>query len=114
MPELSLDRKIYQLHAEFCKTVANPIRIEILNLLRQGEKSVNELVILAGIRQATVSQHLAVLRQRGIVSTRKEGVRIYYAITTPRMIKACDMIREVLFVQIADMEKLAKSEAETK
>src|SRR3990170_9018342 len=108
MSEPSTDRRIYQLHAELCKALANPTRLKILSLLRDGEKSVGELTVLTGIAQATVSQHLAVLRQGGVVSTRKEGVNIYYEITNPKMIKACDIIREVLFEQIADMEKLAK------
>ena len=65
------DKKVYQLHAELCKTLANPIRLEFLSLLRDGRKSVRELAALAGVRQATVSQHLAVLRQSGVVSTKK-------------------------------------------
>lgn len=62
MSSTSEDRKIYRLHAELCKTLANPSRLEILNLLREEEHSVNELTVLTGYAQATVSQHLAVLR----------------------------------------------------
>jgi ArsR family transcriptional regulator len=103
-----VDKRIYKLHAELCKTLANPTRLEILSLLRDGEKSVSELTALTGVRQATISQHLAVLRQRGVVSTRKEGVNIFYKIANPKITKACDIIREVLFEQMAEMEKLAK------
>ena len=113
MPASAIDRKILRMHAELCKTLGNPIRLELLGLLRDGGRSVNELTVLTGIAQATVSQHLAVLRQRDVVSTRKEGVNVYYEITNPKMIKACDLIREVLFEQLAEMEKLAKSEATT-
>jgi DNA-binding transcriptional ArsR family regulator len=104
------DRKIYRMHAELCKTLANPSRLEILNLLRDKERSVNELTVLTGRAQATVSQHLAVLRQRGVVSTRKVGFNVYYKIAHQKMIQACDLIREVLFEQIAEMEKLTKKE----
>ena len=114
MPPSSVEHKIYRIHAELCKTLANPIRLEILNLLRGGERSVNELTVLTGCAQATVSQHLAVLRQRGVVSTRKEGINVYYEIANPKIIQACDIIRAVLFEQIADMEKLARSEATTR
>ena len=100
------DKRIYQLHAELCKTLANPIRLEILSSLRDGEISVNELAALTGVRQATVSQHLAVLRQRGVVSTRKDGASIFYKIANPKIIGACNMIREVLFEQLAEMEEL--------
>jgi ArsR family transcriptional regulator len=103
-----VDKKIYKLHAELCKTLANPTRLEILSLLRDGEKSVTELTALTGVRQATISQHLAVLRQRGVVSTRKDGVNIFYKIANPKIVKACDIIREALFEQLAEMEKLVK------
>ena len=104
----SIDRRIYQLHAELCKTLSNPTRLEILSLLRDGDRSVGELATLTSIRQATISQHLTVLRQRGVVSTRKEGANIYYSVANPKFIKACDMIREVLFEQMVEMEKLAR------
>ena len=111
MPASSVEHKIYRIHADICKTLANPIRLEILNLLRDGEHTVNDLTALTGYAQATVSQHLAVLRQRGVVSTRKEGINVYYEIANPKIIQACDMIRSVLFEQIAEMKKLARSEA---
>ena len=107
----TLQNRISQLHAELCKTLAHPIRLEILNLLRDGEKSVGELAAATGVRQATVSQHLAVLRQRAVVTTKKDGSSIFYRIANPRIIEACDIIRGVLFEQMAEMEKLARSEA---
>jgi len=103
-----VDKKIYKLHAELCKTLANPIRLEILSLLRDGERSVSELTALTGVRQATISQHLAVLRQRRVVSTRKEGANIFYKIANPKIVEACDLIRTVLFEQLAEMENLVK------
>jgi len=107
--------RIYQLHAELCKTLSNPTRLEILSLLRDGEKSVSALTSLTGVRQATISQHLAVLRQRTVVATRKEGANIYYRISNPKIIEACDIIREVLFEQLTVMEKLVKgAEGEAK
>jgi ArsR family transcriptional regulator len=55
-----------------------------------------------------MSQHLTVLRAKGVVSTRKRGTNILYRVANPKMIKACDIIREVLFEQFVDMEKLTK------
>ncbi len=108
MTNAQVDKRIYKLHAELCKTLANPTRLRILGLLRDGEKSVGELAALTGVRQATISQHLAVLRQRRVVSTRKDGVNIFYKIANPKIVHACDLIREVLFEQLAEMEKLVK------
>jgi len=112
-PTSPSDRRIYQLHADLCKTLSNPIRLEILSLLRDGEHSVNELAALTRVRQATVSQHLAVLRQRGVVSARKEGANIFYNIANTKIIEACDIIRQVLFEQMAETEKVAR-EAEVR
>jgi len=84
----------------------------ILSFLRGGEKSVSELAELVGARQANVSQHLAVLRQRGIVTTRKQGANTYYSISNPKIIRACDLIREVLFEQLAKAKGLTEKYAE--
>lgn len=108
LKDIRTDKKIYKLHAELCKTLANPIRLEILNLLGKGEKSVSELTDLTGAPQPTVSRHLAVLRQKKVVSTRKDGVNVFYKIANPKIIKACDLIREVLFEQITEMETLVQ------
>ncbi len=112
-PTSSSDRKIYQLHADLCKTLSNPIRLEILSLLRDGEHSVNELAALTHVHQATVSQHLSVLRQRGVVSARKEGTNIFYHIANKKIIEACDIIRQVLMEQMAEIERVAR-EAEVR
>ncbi len=103
------ERQLYKLHAELCKTLANPTRLQILNLLRDGELSVTEITARTGIRQTTISQHLALLRQRDVVSVRKEGLKSFYRVSNPKMIQACDLIRDVLFDTIAEMDQLAKT-----
>jgi len=101
------DKRIFQLHAEICKTFSSPIRLEILFKIRDGKKSVNEIAALAGVRQATISQHLAVLRQRGVVSTKREGINVYYEVANPKITQACDLMREVLFENIAIMNEIS-------
>jgi ArsR family transcriptional regulator len=86
--------------------LANPTRLEILSLLRDGKKSVNELAALTGVRQATISQHLAVLRQRGVVSTKREGMNVFYEVANPKVTVACNIIREVLFEYLQDMQRI--------
>ena len=108
------EKRIFQMHAEICKTLSNPIRLEILSRLRDGKKSVNEIASLTGVRQATVSQHLAVLRQRGVVSTRREGINVYYDVANPKITRACDLMREVLFEHIASMNEISPKEVMTK
>jgi len=82
--------------------------LKILNSLREKEKSVEELTELLGLHKANLSQHLAILRQRRIVTTRRAGLNIYYKIANPKMIKACDILKEVLFEQLAENERLVE------
>jgi len=100
--------KVFELHAALCQTLANPVRLRILGLLREGEMSVNEIARRLGVPQANISQHLSVLRERKIVSTRREGVTINYKIAFPKIIKACDLVREVLFEQMAQSGRLVQ------
>ncbi len=105
-PNVTRDR-ISEMHAEVCKTLGSPVRIEILTSLRNGEKTVSQLSEGLKIRQANASQHLAVLRQRQVVTTRKEGTSIYYRVSNPKIIQACQLMREVLLEQLKEVQKLA-------
>jgi len=94
--------------SEICKTLANPKRLEILHELRGGEKSVSELCQSTGLRQATVSQHLAIMRQRKMVVERRAGNTVLYRIVDKRINKACDIMREVLIHQASEDSKLVQ------
>lgn len=101
-------KQVYELHAEVCKTLANPKRIEIINLLRSGERSVAFLLEKSGLLKANLSQHLAVMRVKGIVKARKAGLTVYYRIANPKIIRACDLMREVLFEQMREKGEVLK------
>jgi len=90
------NKNFFSLHSDICKTLANPKRQEILDNLRLKDMTVNQLVKKTGISQANLSQHLAILRTNGIVSTRREGINVYYSISNAKIIKALDLISEVL------------------
>jgi DNA-binding transcriptional ArsR family regulator len=93
------------MQADICKTLTNPKRIEILNTLKTEEKTVTELVIALGASKANVSQHLAVMRHKGILTSRREGVNIYYRVSNPKVIDACALMKEVLFEQYSAEKK---------
>lgn len=103
-----MDPKIYQLHAEICQTLANPKRLEILDLLSAGEKSVSELLSLLNIHQANLSQHLAILRQKGVVATRRTGTHIYYRISNQKIVKAYGLLKEVLLERLTEAGELVR------
>jgi DNA-binding transcriptional ArsR family regulator len=98
--------RISEMHAEVCKTLGSPVRIELLTALRNGEKTVGQLSEELKLRQANASQHLAVLRQRQVVTTRKEGTSIYYRVSNPKIVQACQLMREVLLEQLKEAQKL--------
>jgi len=87
------------MQAETCKILTNPKRIEILNTLKTEEKTVTELVAALGASKANVSQHLAVMRHKGILISRREGVNIYYRVSNPKVIDACNLMKQVLLEQ---------------
>ncbi len=103
-----MEHKLYELHAHMCQVFTSPKRLEILNLLRDKELSVGELTKLAKILQANLSQHLSILREKGIVKTRREGTTIYYSLANTKILKAFDIIREMLLEKLAQTEKLSQ------
>lgn len=101
--------ELIQMHASICKTFTNPIRLIIIDQLGSGEKNVSEMEQLTGIRQATLSQHLAVLREKGIVVTKRQGQSIIYNISNPKILKACQLMREVLLERIEQNSRFLSS-----
>jgi DNA-binding transcriptional ArsR family regulator len=104
-----IDMTIYNMQAEISKTLANPIRLAIIHTLRDGEKNVNELTDILGISQSNLSQHLASMRQKGVVTTRKQATSIYYRVTDPKINQACDIVRQVLIDQLKQRQELAQN-----
>ncbi len=104
-----MDQKIYEMHAEICKVFTSPKRLEIIELLRGGEKSVNDLSSSIGVSQSNVSQHLSILREKGVVAPRKEGNTTFYRITNPKILEACGLMREVLLERLEENRKIAQS-----
>ena len=100
--------EFFCLHSDLCKTLANAKRQMILNALRDGESTVTEIKDRTAIPQATLSQHLAILRSAGVVRTRRDGNRIFYAITNPKIIQAFDLITEVMQEIIGERRDVAE------
>ena len=101
---------LFTLQADICKTLADPKRLMLLHELREGEKSVGQLVANLGLPQGNVSRHLAILRERGVVLTRRQGTSIYYRLADPKIGDACDLVREVLRNQLAQGRALVLGE----
>jgi DNA-binding transcriptional ArsR family regulator len=82
----------YRLPAKLLKALAHPVRLRILNALREDEECVCHLTALVRHRQAYVSQQLRFLRQAGILQDRKDGLRVYYRVKDQRVFEALDIV----------------------
>jgi len=103
------DRNLYALQASICQTLAHPKRLEAIDRLRQGEISVTDLAEALDISQPNLSQHLTLMRQKGIVTTRRAGLNVYYRLASPKIVKACDLMREVLVEHLEAGAALARA-----
>ncbi len=101
-------KELYKIHAEMCKVFSNPTRLEILDLLRNGKMSVTELIKKTGLSQVNISQHLSIMKSKGIVSSNREDKNIYYKLLSPKIINAFDIIKELLAERLKENKKLIK------
>jgi len=95
-----VEDQIYAYHAEMCQVFSHPKRLEVINILRDGEMTVSELAQRLGLTVGNLSQHLSMMKERHILLSRKEGNMVYYRIMNPKLIRCFDMMREMLFEQI--------------
>lgn len=103
---------IYRLHAEFCKTLADANRLLIIHELSKGELPVNELTRRLGLQQSNVSKHLSLMREHGLVSNRREGSTVFYALTDPRISEAIRLLKEAQADQIEKRRRLTLGKPE--
>ncbi len=106
-----MDSVIFELHAEVCQMLANPTRLKVLDALRDREMAVGDLARRVGTSLPNLSKHLAILKARRVVLTRREGSAVYYRIANPKILRAFDMMREVLFEQLAEGRRLVMAAA---
>lgn len=115
-----MSRPLYQVKADFFKTLGHPARIRVLELLSEGEHAVSEMLPEVGVEAANLSQHLAVLRRAGLVVTRKEGATVFYSLTSPHIADLLAVARRILTGVLAGQAglledlRIATSEAESR
>lgn len=91
-----MHRPLYEVKAEFFKTLGHPVRIRILELLSERDHSVAEILPEVAVEAANLSQHLAVLRRSGLVTSRKNGATVMYALTSPQVADLLRVARRIL------------------
>jgi len=103
-----MDEALRQFKSEIFHGLANPTRIAIVELLRDGELSAGQLIEKLGIEQANASQHLAVLRAKHIVVSRKAGNQVYYSIRDRALIEVLEILRRYFYAQLSTTVSLLK------
>jgi len=91
-----VSEQVKYFQADIFKTLAHPMRLHILELLREGERCVCEIVPALGTEQPNVSRHLALLTKEGILSRRKEGLKVFYRVNDSRLYQLLDISKEML------------------
>lgn len=101
-----MTRPIYQVKADFFKTLAHPARIRVLELLRDGERSVGELIPEVGLEASHLSQQLGILRRANVLQSRKEGSTVYYSVTDPRIFELLEVAKAILTSTLTESRQL--------
>ncbi len=100
------DEQIFEMQVRICKAFANATRLRMLDLLAKRSYSVSEMQSALGITLPNVSQHLAILKAAGVVTTHRDGKQIHCSLTLPEVKEACQLIRNVLRAQLRNERKL--------
>jgi ArsR family transcriptional regulator, virulence genes transcriptional regulator len=101
--------KIFEMQCEICKALGHPLRLAIVDRLKERETAAADLIADLEISKANLSKHMALLSHGGIVESRREGRQIYYRLTDPEIHQACAMMRSILYRRLKEGEKLASA-----
>ena len=97
---------IYQVKAEFFKTLAHPARIRVLEVLRDGDRTVSELIPEVGIESSHLSQQLGIMRRANLVQSRKEGATVVYSVSNPMIFQLLDVAKKILTSSLVETREL--------
>jgi len=101
-----MEKRVLELKAELLKALAQPTRLRILELLRDGEKCICEIVPAINGEQSNVSRHISLMQKSHLVTTRKDGVKVMVKVTDREIFNILDRVSRVLKVQFEEQEKL--------
>ena len=97
---------VYALKAEFFRVLGHPVRIRLLQLLREGERTVGDLQAALELDSGSTSQQLAVLRRQGLVESRREGTSVYYAVKDRRTLELLELAKQIIATRLEESRAL--------
>ena len=101
-----MPRPIYEVKAEFFKTLGHPARIRVLEVLRDGDRAVHELIPLVGIEPSHLSQQLAVLRRAGVLRSRRDGAQVVYTVVDPQIFQLLEVAKAIITGTLSETRDL--------
>ncbi len=107
--KLTLSQEINELHANICSAISEPNRILLLYAIHDQPQNVNNLADEVGISQSAASRHLKVLKERGLIDAQRDGNQVIYQLIDDRIIKALNMLRELMLSNLARRANLIKA-----
>ena len=99
-----MNKRVFELQADICKALGHPLRIEIIDLLSKKELCFSDILEITGGIKSTLSQHLSIMVDKGILKSRRDSRCIYFSLGSSKVAKACGLMREVL-VESVDRKK---------
>ena len=100
------DKKVFELHADVCKALGHPLRIEIIDLLQDNELCFTDILEVTGGLKSNLSQHLSVMTKKGILKVRREGQCNYFTLSSKKVAQACRLMREVLIENLKKQKSI--------
>jgi ArsR family transcriptional regulator len=104
-----MDERVLELKAEILKALAQPTRLKILELLRNGEKCICEIVPALNGEQSNISRHISLMQKSHLVTTRKDGVRVMVKVRDPKIFDILDRVSAILKSQMSEQSRLIRS-----
>lgn len=101
-----VDKRIFELHADTCKALGHPLRIEVIDLLQDNELCFTDILEVTGGLKSNLSQHLTVMTKKGILKTRKDGQCTYFSLSSKKVAQACRLMREVLIDNLKKQQEI--------
>jgi len=106
-------RAVYQIKADFFRVLGHPVRVRILELLKDGERTVGDLQRELQMDSGGTSQHLGVLRKHGVLEGRREGTSVHYSVRDPRMFQLMEIARQIITTNLSESQAVLGELAET-
>lgn len=101
-----IEAMVFERQAQICKAFASPLRLQIIDLVSQGECAAADIQEALNISKANLSQHMAILKHAGVLTTRRQGKQTYCSLAIPEVKQACQLIKKVLYAQVEEARKL--------